>query len=365
MRRVSLLRAALVAGVGVLVATGIAFADGTPSGTSIDNYATVDYTVGGVPQNPANSDTATFVVDNKVDVLVSTIDGSAVLVTPGDTLQVLTFEVTNEGNTTHDYSLAATASATPAFGEPSEDFDATNVGVFVDANGNGTYDPLVDVATYIDELEADSSVVVFVVSDIPLGLGDGEVASYDLTATTAAGGAGGSQGADLPGTDDSGSADDPATVQTVYADDAGTTDSDNDRRHSSKSAYKVRTATLDVTKTADVSDDPINGGTNPKAIPGATVDYAISVENTGSAAATSVQVVDSIPANTAFVVGSVSPSPAGGVTVAYSDDNGATWTYSPSAGPDGSDSSVTDVRVIFPSIAVAATATVDFQVLIL
>jgi len=159
-------------------------------------------------------------------------------------------------------------------------------------------------------------------------------------------------------------ADNPATVQTVFADGAGSADPANDGRHSSKDAYKGNSADLAVTKTADVSSDPVNGGTNPKAIPGATVDYSILVDNNGSVSATNVIVVDAVPGSTSFLVGSTSSTP-GGTTIEYSDDGGATWTYSPVAGGDGSDPNVTHLRVTFASIANGASGQVDFQVLIL
>jgi uncharacterized repeat protein (TIGR01451 family) len=338
-------------------------AAGTLSGTAIDNHATVDYQVGGIPQTPVGSDTASFVVDSRIDLLVTTLDGSPVLVTPGSTDRVQTFRVTNEGNTTRDFSLTAPNSATPAFGEPSEDFDGTNVRIRVDSNGNGVYDSGVDLATFIDELEPDSSVVVFVVADIPLSVGDGDVASYDLIAQSAVGGSGGSQGADIL-TDDSASADDPATVQTVFADGAGSADAANDGRHSSKDCYKGNSADLAVSKTADVSADPVNGASNPKAIPGATVDYNINVANSGAVSATNVVIVDAVPAATAFLVGSTASTP-GGATIEYSDDGGSTWTYVPVAGGDGTDPSVTHLRVTFASIANGASSEVDFQVVIL
>jgi uncharacterized repeat protein (TIGR01451 family) len=357
---------ARLAGAGVLAvvfAASTAQAAGTLSGTAIDNHATVNYRVGGIDQAPVGSDTASFVVDSRIDLSVATVDIAPVPVTPGSTDRVQTFMVTNEGNTTRDFSLTSPNSATPAFGEPSEDFDATNVRRFVDANGNGTYQAGIDLATYIDELEPDSSVTVFVLADIPLTVGNDDVASYDLIAQTAAGGSPGSQGGDIL-TDDSAAADDPATVQTVFADAAGTADNLEDGRHSSKDAYKGLSADLAVSKTADVSADPVNGNTNPKAIPGATVDYSIVVDNNGSVTATNVVIVDAVPGSTAFLVGSTSSTP-GGATIEYSDDGGATWTYVPAAGPDGSDSNVTHLRVTFASIANGSGSQVDFQVLIL
>jgi uncharacterized repeat protein (TIGR01451 family) len=345
-----------------LVLAPPAKADGTASGTPISNSASVDYKVGGVDQPQIVSNTATFVVDNKVDLTVTTVDVAIVAVVPGAVNQVLTYSVTNNGNTVQDYSLQALDSATGAFGE-TETFDATNVRVFVDSNSNGTYDPGVDTADYIDELAADVTITVFVVADIPSDRVDGDVASYDLIAQTAQGGAAGSQGADIT-TDDSGSPDDPDVVQIVFADGAGIADAANDGQHSSLDGYKVQTATLSVAKGASVISDPINGAVNPKAIPGATVEYTIDIDNLGTNPATDVIVVDAVPINTAFLVGSVSTTPAVGPTVDYSDDGGSTWTYVPVAGPDGSDPTVTHVRVTFANIANGASAQEVFQVLI-
>ena len=75
--------AAGVLGVGALmIALGSlpAQAAGTLSGTAIDNHATINYRVGGLDQTPVDSDTASFVVDSKIDLAVSTSDGAAVLV---------------------------------------------------------------------------------------------------------------------------------------------------------------------------------------------------------------------------------------------------------------------------------------------
>jgi len=358
-----LTRSVSVGALAIVLGASTAHAAGTLSGTAIDNHATVDYQVGGIPQTPVGSDTASFVVDSKIDLAVATLDGSPVLVTPGSFNRVQTFRVTNEGNTTRDFSLTAPNSATPAFGEPTEDFDADNVRIFVDSNGNGVYNSGVDVATFIDELQPDSSVVVFVVADIDLSVANADVASYDLIAQAAVGGSGGSQGADVL-TDDSASVDNPATVQTVFADGAGSADAANDGRHSSKDCYKASSADLAVSKTADVSADPVNGASNPKAIPGATVDYNINVANSGAVSATNVVIVDAVPASTAFLVGSTASTPLG-ASIQYSDDGGSTWTYVPVAGGDGSDPAVTHLRVTFASIANGGSSQVDFQVVIL
>lgn len=98
---------------------------------------------------------------------------------------------------------------------------------------------------------------------------------------------------------------------------------------------------LTTTKTADVSGF-IEAG--------ADVTYTIDVENAGDAAAVDVVVVDSIPEQVYFKVGSASASLPGGASasVEYSKDGGATWTHLPTSGacgaPDGYDGCTTHTR---------------------
>ena len=326
----------LFIGLLLLSVPNAAQAAGTIAGTVVDNSATIDYTVGGVGQAQVFSDTATFLVDAKVDLIVTTVDGAAVIVVPGDTTGFLTYSVTNTGNQVQDYSLIAQAAAGAFFGV-TDNFDATGVLVFVDANNNGTYDPAVDLNAYVDELLPDSSVSVFIVGDIPLVLLDGDGALYDLIAQTAQGGGGGAQGGDIlnddngnvsPGGTASSIVDDPATIQIVFADGAGSVDGLQDGRFSSTDVFVVGSALLTVTKTSTVILDPFNGASDPKAIPGATVRYAINIANSGSADADDVAIVDQVPANTVFVsasINSINSNAGATYTVEYSTD-GVTWS---------------------------------------
>jgi uncharacterized repeat protein (TIGR01451 family) len=125
---------------------------------------------------------------------------------------------------------------------------------------------------------------------------------------------------------------------------------------------------LSVTKTSTVFSDPVNNTTNPKAIPGALIEYSIGVSNIGisDADADTVFVVDTVPADTKLCVtdiGSGGPvrfidgSSGSDLTfsyidlanlgddLAFSDDNGSTWDYVPTADADGCDAAITDFRV--------------------
>jgi uncharacterized repeat protein (TIGR01451 family) len=343
------LRVGFVAGILLSGLVGNVFAL-TASGVSISNSASIAYTVSGVAQTPVTSSSATFVVDNKVDITVTTGDaGSSVDVTPGSSAQVLTYTVTNSGNTIQDFSLSATKAA---------GFDPENVHVFVETAGGAGYQPGSDTATYIDELAAGASKVVYIVSDIPAAQVDGDESSYDLIAQVAAGGTGGSKGADII-SDNSGIADNPATVQIVFADGAGTGDGAKDGKFSSRDKYKCKSAHLTVTKSSLVISDPFNNGTNPKAIPGATVKYTITVLNGGTVAATSVTLVDQPPANTTYVPASITLNPDGSGAVAQTDAN--------DPATDKSDWNITNagkVTVLIPTLAIGATATITFNITI-
>jgi uncharacterized repeat protein (TIGR01451 family) len=275
---------------GLLLAAGQAGATGTAANTSINNTASVDYTVGGVNQPDVNSNTTTFVTDRRILVTVAEVGGGYTDVAPGQTGQLLTFTVTNNTNAVMDFRLDATQQATNAadpFGG-TDDFDVTALQVFVDSNGNNTYDAGTDTAAFIDELAADGTVTVFVVANIPIGQANGNSAGVTLTAIAAdSGGAG--LGSDSTQT---ASAETPNVVDTVFGDIAGDTDANRDGRHSDTDAYRIQTATLSVTKTSTVISDPFNNTTNPKRIPGAIVEYCVTVQNTGGAAATAVVVTD-------------------------------------------------------------------------
>jgi uncharacterized repeat protein (TIGR01451 family) len=84
--------------------------------------------------------------------------------------------------------------------------------------------------------------------------------------------------------------------------------------------------------------------------PGTDLTYTITATNAGSDPAVSVVAVDSVAAQVRFQVGSAASTLPAGVTatVAYSNDAGATWTYTPvslgCAAPAGFDGCVNRVR---------------------
>ncbi|MFN3863586.1 MAG: CshA/CshB family fibrillar adhesin-related protein [Erythrobacter sp.] len=104
------------------------------------------------------------------------------------------------------------------------------------------------------------------------------------------------------------------------------------------------TAELVVEKSSTVISDPVNGMLNPKQIPGAIVEYAITVRNVGAARpdTDSVIITDIMPADMAFATGTpvtfTNGSPTSGLSsfnattmVSFSSSTGGTgpFNYSP------------------------------------
>jgi hypothetical protein len=101
-------------------------------------------------------------------------------------------------------------------------------------------------------------------------------------------------------------------------------------------------------------------GTLTEAVPGATIAYVVAYDNmvtsTGGTnnstlTASSIVLLDPVPADTDFKVGSATSNPAVGITgvvTEYSNDGGTTWTYTPVSGggsaPAGYDRNVNRVR---------------------
>lgn len=291
------------AGAAALVVTSAspAFAAGTAAGSTITNTVTVNYQVGSVAQT-ATGASNTFTVDRKVNLTVAEVGSTTTQVSPGQTAAVTTFSVTNTSNATLDFALVAAQQAGGAGAHSNTDnFDATNVNIYVDTNGNGVYDAGTDtLVTYLDELAADASKTVFVVADIPLGQVTNDVAAVTLTATGREGGTAGTQGIALTQTNGANT----AGMDTVFADGAGATDAVRNADFSAKDDYTVLAAALTISKLSTVISDPFNGTTNPKAIPGATIEYCIVVSNAaGSATANNVAISDPLPTTVTYSSG--------------------------------------------------------------
>lgn len=116
---------------------------------------------------------------------------------------------------------------------------------------------------------------------------------------------------------------------------------------------------LSVTKISNVVSDPINGSTNPKAIPGAIVQYCILISNAGSATASSISATDTIPGNVTYNAATMqSGSNCGSATTAEDDDA----TGADETDPFGASISGTTLTATAASLAPSAAYALTFQV---
>jgi len=317
----------LVSATVLAVASNSVYAAGTAAGTDIDNTASISYSVSGTAQTPIESSEAgnstpgtgngtatTFKVDKKIDVLVSA--NSGVNVVPGATGQAITFDVTNEGNSTEDFDLAATQVAT------GDDFDTTGCTITAPAS------PV--------NLAADASATVTIECDIPPSsttVTNGTTSIVDLEAT-------------INGVTESTGADTAAGVEVVFADDTGTSTDGANRNgsHSAENTYTVNTADLIVQKTSAVISDPFNLTTNPKRIPGATIEYNIVVTNAdGAADAESLVISDILASDLTYVSCSVSGD---AVTAPTCSESGGTVSTTGFTLPGGSGAATSETLTI-------------------
>jgi uncharacterized repeat protein (TIGR01451 family) len=345
----------------------------TPAGTSIESLATVSYSVGGqvqevIESSPAGNTTpgagagteTAFLVDNRVDLTVTASVGPTVTA-PGALGAVLTFTVTNSGNARQGYQLSLSEEVgVLLFGNT----DNANIGLANlvirvdedpsngDATGNGTYDGT-ETATFIDALNPDATITVFVVSPtVPLTLVNGNFVNVRLQAQTAEPDDGAATlTVESPGLND------PTTIEVVFA------DGDEDGLESDADQFAIESAALTVTKAQAVLDDGF-GSASPRAIPGATVEYSISIENESlTTPADDVSISDAIPANTTLVAAQYS-----------GEDVGITGGLAASCTADANDGdadgcgiaagALTVGSAVIGDIGIGATVTVQFRVLI-
>ncbi|MFT4026664.1 MAG: hypothetical protein QM676_07680 [Novosphingobium sp.] len=292
-----LLASASVLAVAAIGATP-ALAAGTASGSTITNNVSVDYQVGGVSQTQVTASDS-FTVDRKINLVVADANTTTTTVSPGQAAAVTAFTVTNSSNATLDFDLAVTqlSGGTSSHGG-TDNFDVTAPTIYADTNGNGSYDAGTDLAiTYLDQIPADAVRTVFVVANIPLGRATGDVAGVRLTATAREATAAGSLGATITETTGANT----TGVDTVFADTNANGNTARDGIHFAVDDYTVLAAALTATKTSKIISDPFNLTTNPKMIPGATIEYCIAVANAaGGATATGINVSDTLPLATTY-----------------------------------------------------------------
>jgi uncharacterized repeat protein (TIGR01451 family) len=300
---------ALVALV-LLAYAGAAAAIGTSAGSRIDNAAQASYQVAGVDQPTVTSNTVSVVVDELLDVAVTSTDAGAVAVTSPSSGSVLTFSVTNAGNGSEAFRLAVDSALT------GDDFNPQTPLVYLESNGTpglqlggggdtpyaaGSNDPL---------LAHDAAVTVYVAADAPGGLSAGATGNLSLRAVSLTVYA-------QAGTDDPASASFPAPGTTYAglgdpATGGGTTNAVVGSSYGSaatqllaQGSYRVSSALVSLAKSVVSVTDPFGGTT---IVPGSVIRYQITVTVAGSGAVDNLVINDPVPPELAFVSGSLAVS---------------------------------------------------------
>ena len=325
-------RLAVVA-LGLIGAVPSAFAAGTDTNynTDIANTASVNYSVSGVPQTVINSSptgnstpgagngaATTFKVDKRIMFIAEETNGAATVTSPGLTQVVTVFRVTNTSNGAQDFGLAADNTQPPAiiFGR-TDSFDMSNFTLHISSAACSTATMTTPTyageaaTTFIGALAEDTCRYVFVRSDTPVS-------------PTAANGL-------------------ASTIRLVVT--ATTT---------SSSGATPETQTAGADNAAAVISDAFSAAGQAKAIPGAIVEYTISVQNNGLVTS-GAALTEIIPANTTYIAGTTTLN-----GVARADVAGAM----PFVGGGSINSPAAAAGVINPGSTAAEIAVVRFRVTI-
>jgi uncharacterized repeat protein (TIGR01451 family) len=313
--------------IGGALGAGIAspvFAEGVDAGTLIENTATATYDDGGGPIS-ISSNTVSVLVDELLDVAVTSLDPGTIATQPG--AEVLTFELTNTGNGPEAFVLEALGSVA------GNDFDATITDIAVDTNGNGTYDPGVDEILAAPRttalLDADASLTIFVLADVPASAADGNRSDIDLAARAVT-------GTGAPGTVFTGEG---VSGGDAIAGASGAIDNEI-------GTLLVGTAAVALTKAVSIADQ--FGGTG--AVPGATASFTIIASVSGTGSIDDLVISDPIPEGTTYAPGTLALGGAA-LTDASGDDAGQ------ASDADG-------IRVDLGTMAGGASHTITFDVVI-
>jgi len=287
--------------VGGLFDAQASHALGTDAGVNIQNTASVNFEINGTAQTPVNSNTVQTLVDELIDVVVVDNNGGPVAVSTPDTGIILQFTVTNNGNGAEVFRVIANPNVVEG------GFDPLLDQLYLESNGipglqigadtayvSGTSDPL---------LAEDESLVVYVVSNIPVSLsqgdnGDVELRAVSETIITQA-------GVDNP--DDAGW----PTPGTSYAGlgngggdiVVGTSHDTSNLLMRTTGRYQVSDAVINVTKSSITVLDPFGGTT---LVPGTVITYQIDVAVTGTGSADGVVISDLLPAELEYQLNSLS-----------------------------------------------------------
>lgn len=292
-----------VAFIAAMSTSGAAMAAGTAPGVTVSNSIDISYEVAGTTVTTNAAATADFVVDRKVAHTFASDDaGDNVNVAPGSIEQIMTFRLDNIGNDASgfDFDLITGGTLTLTYDAAKTEAQGTYYVTFgsTQTKQAGDTDYNTDGITTIGDIAADGIVYMHVTAFVEAGATDGDQASFTFTSRSL------DAGTSTITSEDRGNG--LAAVDTVFAD----TDLDG---------VEVVTATLTVTApnltftkdqlvlsenldgSFDCTTDAADGG--EATVPGACVEYTLTVTNDAGAGASADNLVisDPLPAEVTYV----------------------------------------------------------------
>lgn len=295
--------------MGYLAFSTQVHAEGVLAGTNITNIATVSYKVNNIDQSPiesspngnttsglGNGQGTEFIVDRKVDLLVT--GNSNADVTPGEPQSEVTFSLQNQGNDVQEFSLLLDNLLA------TDDFDSSNCNIQITGvSGTPLFGVVLPTSGNI-KLSPDQQASISVRCDIPFDnagtpIVSGQTALVGLIAEAEKNG----DNSDTVSTEGSDTAN---GIETVFADDTGTDDSNRDAMHSARRTYTASSSTTVPTLTMDktiVSVVDTSGGNT--AVAGSLVTYNIKINTSGMGIINNLVIADPTPAEMSYKVASI------------------------------------------------------------
>ena len=326
----------------------------TAAGTPVNNTASVSFSVGGIAQTPVDSNEASFVVDRRVDFVLNQVGTALTPVTPGVDGVFIEFVLQNDSNSALDFDLAQLALAS---GDPVRATTATgavmdNVTIEVAEFPASAGDPAPVLGagrTDVTALAPGDTIRIRVYADTPLTLVNNDIAGIQLNATAALAGA--------PLTETAG-ADRLDEIDNVFVNGA---DVSGNATESQTDGFSVTAADISAAKSSATVADPINGATDPKPIPGAFVEYSITVTNNGAETATGVSIADTLDLTLVALRDGAYNGSASNVSL-----GGSVFCNADSDATDGCtyDAGTGAIAIATPDIAAGGNVTVTFQVVV-
>lgn len=286
-------------------------AQGVLAGSTISNKALVSYAIGGQVQSPVESSPSgntlpgignggdtNFKVDRKVDLNITSNGNTQVNL--GELQAELNFTLSNQGNDIQEFSLTSDSTLT------SDNFNTSLCKIEI-TGVTGTPLPSVVLPTLnIIKLKADQQASISVKCDIPND-NNGQAILKDHTSLLSIH-ALASKNENGSITTEETTQDTAETVETIFADSAGSDDSNRDAAHSTRASYIVLASTTVTPPTLSINKSIVTvldseGGS--KAVSGSEVTYKILISTTGTGIINNVTITDNTPAEMTYKTGSI------------------------------------------------------------